>query len=130
MEMKGEFNVCQFFVNGHYEYVRRHVPAHEAVKMAHFYTHNVAAKMGIVERVIITDGGDSVVFEWKKGQGITWPEGMNDKDKGREAESGEKIVTFEQWADLGEGPKEVSLARNGEEPGGPEQAENPEPAKD
>ena len=26
-----------------------------------------------INRVIITDGGDYTVFEWKRGAGITWP---------------------------------------------------------
>jgi hypothetical protein len=84
----GEFSVCQFFTNDSYEYVRKFVSAEEAVKAAHFYTHNVAASMGIVERVIITDGGDSCVFEWKKGEGIVWPENL----KGLEVKSDTKIV--------------------------------------
>ena len=67
------FSVCQFFVGGHYEYVRRFVPLEEAVTAVRHYTDNVAVKMGIVDRVIITDSGDCTVFEWKKGQGITWP---------------------------------------------------------
>lgn len=68
-----EFSVCQFFVDGSHEYVRRHVSAQEAVEAAHLYTHTVAVKLGVTERVIITDGGDCTVFEWKKGDGITFP---------------------------------------------------------
>lgn len=36
-------------------------------------TQGPAAVMGMVKRVIITDGGDFIVFEWKYGEGITWP---------------------------------------------------------
>lgn len=36
-------------------------------------TQGPAAMLGMVDRVIITDGGDCIVFEWKKGEGITWP---------------------------------------------------------
>lgn len=61
-----KFSVCQFFVTGEYEYVRRYVSAKEAVDAALHYTNNVATKMGIIERVIITDGGDCTVWEWKK----------------------------------------------------------------
>jgi hypothetical protein len=68
-----EFSVCQFFEDGSYEYVRRFVGAEEAVKTARHYTDNVAAKMGITTRVIITDGGDQCVFEWKHGEGVTFP---------------------------------------------------------
>lgn len=68
-----EFSVCQFFVDDTYEYVKRLVGAEEAVKTARHYTDNVAVKMGIVKRVIITDGGDHIVFEWKAGEGVTYP---------------------------------------------------------
>jgi hypothetical protein len=68
-----EFSVCQFFEDGSSEYVRRNVGAEEAVKAARHYTDNVAAKMGITSRVIITDGGDYCVFEWKRGEGVTYP---------------------------------------------------------
>jgi hypothetical protein len=71
--MTGEFSVCQFFANGAHEYVRRSVGAEEAVKAARHYTHNVATKLGMVERVIITDGEDYCCFEWKRGEGVTFP---------------------------------------------------------
>lgn len=68
-----EFSVYQFFADGSSERVREFVPAEEAVKAAHHYTTNVASKIGITERVIITDGDDYCVFEWKKGLGVTYP---------------------------------------------------------
>jgi hypothetical protein len=68
-----EFSVCQFFEDKSYEYFKRFVGAKEAVEAAHFLSHNVAAKMGITRRVIITDGGDQCVFEWKHGEGVTFP---------------------------------------------------------
>lgn len=71
--MSGEFSVCQFFVNGEHEYVRRSVGAEEAVKAAHHYTHNVATKLGIVDRVIIVDDEDYCCFEWRRGEGVTYP---------------------------------------------------------
>lgn len=71
--MAGEFSVCQFFANGTYEYVRRFVDAEEAVTAARHYTDNVATKLGIVDRVIIVDGGDDCCFEWKRGEGVTFP---------------------------------------------------------
>ena len=70
--MTGEFSVCQFFVNGDYEYVRRYVDAEEAVKAFKHYTDNVATKMGVVNRVIITDGGDSTNIEWIAGKGFSY----------------------------------------------------------
>ncbi len=71
--MSGEFSVCQFFEDGSYEYYKRFVGDEEAVKAAHFLSHNVAARLGTTKRVIITDGGDHCVFEWKHGEGVTWP---------------------------------------------------------
>jgi hypothetical protein len=68
-----EFSVCQFFADGTHEYYKRYVDAPTAVKAAHFLCHNVAAKFGVTHRVIITDGGDHCVFEWKRGEGVTWP---------------------------------------------------------
>jgi alkyl hydroperoxide reductase subunit AhpC len=70
-----EFSVYQFFNDpaGLYERVRHFVDAEEAVRAFHHYTNNVACKMGLVNRVIITDGGDCTVAEWKRGEGVTWP---------------------------------------------------------
>lgn len=46
--------------------------AEEAVKAFHHYTNNVASDMGLVKRVIITDGGDCINAEWQYGKGITF----------------------------------------------------------
>jgi hypothetical protein len=73
--MAGEYSVCQYFPDGSYEYVRRFVDAEEAAKAFAFYTTNVAAKVGVTQRVIITDGGDCINMEWKQGEGITFPKG-------------------------------------------------------
>lgn len=67
-----QFSVCQFFEDGSYEYVRRYVSPEEAVQAAKHYTTSIAAKVGIVRRVIIVDGGDFVNFEWRYGKGITF----------------------------------------------------------
>lgn len=72
--MTNEFSVCQFFEDESYEYVRRFVSAEEATKAFKFYTDNVAARMGIVRRVIITDSGDCTNMEWQYGKGITFPQ--------------------------------------------------------
>lgn len=67
------FNVCQFFEDGTYEYVRRRVGAEEAVIAAKHYCTSVGAQMGVTRRVIITDSGDCTNFEWQFGKGITYP---------------------------------------------------------
>ena len=68
-----QFSVCQFFIDGQYEYVRRGVIAKEALAAFAHYTNNVATRMGIVKRVIITDAGDCICMEWKHGEGIVFP---------------------------------------------------------
>jgi hypothetical protein len=73
---QGEFSVFQFLADGICEKVRDHVGGREAVEAAYHYTHNVAAlALGITERVIIVDGDDYCCFEWKRGEGITFPPG-------------------------------------------------------
>lgn len=71
--MSDEFSVFQFFEDDSYERVRSHVGAEEAVNAAKHYTTSVGARIGTTKRVIITDGGDSTVFEWVHGRGITFP---------------------------------------------------------
>lgn len=68
-----EFSVYQFFNDDLYERVRSHVSAEEAVLAAEHYINNVASKLGLTKRVIITDGGDCVVYEWVKGKGVVFP---------------------------------------------------------
>ncbi|MPZ36644.1 MAG: hypothetical protein GEU95_01050 [Rhizobiales bacterium] len=69
----GEFSVFQFFPNGDYECVAQLVDGKTAVETAKSYTTRPAALIGIIRRVIITDGGDCCCFEWKYGQGVTFP---------------------------------------------------------
>jgi hypothetical protein len=66
--MSGEFSVYQFFTDGTHEKVRSFVDAESAMKAVDHYTNSVAVKLGLVNRVIITDGGDCCCYEWKKGQ--------------------------------------------------------------
>ena len=66
------YNVVQFFPDGQHEYVRKAVPDLEAVKAVQHYTQSVAARMGVVKRVIITDMMDCTCFEWQDGK-ITFP---------------------------------------------------------
>ncbi|MBO4228164.1 hypothetical protein [Bradyrhizobium neotropicale] len=71
-----EFSVCQVFTSGDYEYVRRFVSADEAVKAALHCSSSIAAKIGIVDSIMITDGLDCIVFEWRRNQGIVVPESV------------------------------------------------------
>lgn len=67
------FNVVQFFPDGSHEYVSRNVGPEEAVTTAKSYTERPAAVLGVIARVIITDADDFCVFEWKRGEGVTYP---------------------------------------------------------
>jgi len=69
----GEYSVCQFFKSGEYEYVRRWVGIEEAVKAAKHYSDSVAARCGMVCKVIVTDGGDCTNLVWELGKGLTYP---------------------------------------------------------
>jgi hypothetical protein len=75
------YNVVQFFEDGSYEYVRRNVPALEAVTAAKHYTTSVGARLGFTRRVIITDEDDFTNFEWKFGEGVTFPKKETSQDK-------------------------------------------------
>jgi len=51
----------------------RFVDVETAKKWFRHHTTNVTAMAGFTARVIITDGGDCIVAEWKYGQGVIWP---------------------------------------------------------
>lgn len=68
-----QYSVCQFFQNGTYEYVRRLVGAKEAGEAAIHYSSSVAAQLGMTRRVIITDCGDCINWEWRFGEGVVFP---------------------------------------------------------
>jgi len=67
------FSVVQFFADDGYEYVLNNVDARTAVECAKRLTETVGGRLGTMRRVIITDTGDLTVFEWKFGEGVTFP---------------------------------------------------------
>jgi hypothetical protein len=69
----GEFSVYQFFPDESYERVAKWMGGEEAVTLARQLTQSLGARIGTTRRVIITDGLDSTVFEWRHGEGVTWP---------------------------------------------------------
>jgi hypothetical protein len=71
--MMETFNVIQFFPDGQYEEVATRVDPATAVRTARDYSQRPAAAIGITARIIITGSDDSIVFEWKFGQGVTFP---------------------------------------------------------
>jgi hypothetical protein len=68
-----EYSVALFYRDGSWEYVRRFVMPEQAVQAAKAHCISIGGRTGLVQRVIITDGGDDCVFEWKHGQGVTFP---------------------------------------------------------
>jgi hypothetical protein len=52
----------------------RFVSAKEAFEVATDLPRRpFAAVLGMLARIIITDGGDCTVWEWEKGKGVTFP---------------------------------------------------------
>jgi len=72
------FSLFRTFADGRTEQLKDRVGAREALHAAYHYTHAVSALTGLTQRVIITDGGDCIVFEWKHGEGVVFPAGYND----------------------------------------------------
>jgi hypothetical protein len=68
-----EFSVYQFFRNGDYEAVLRWVDCKTAILQVKALAESVAGAAGTTCRIIITDGGDYTVFEWKFGRGVVFP---------------------------------------------------------
>lgn len=72
--MHNEFSVYKFFPTGAYERVASFVPIEDAVHCAVAMTRSVGATDGTIARILITDGGDCTIFEWRSGEGVVWPE--------------------------------------------------------
>jgi hypothetical protein len=68
-----EFSVVEFYDDGEYAYVERWLDGESAVKVAKRCTEKPAVRLGIITKVIITDGGDFTVFQWEHGKGVTFP---------------------------------------------------------
>jgi hypothetical protein len=73
MSTANEYNLIQYFQDGTWEYVRQNVSAEEAIMTSKRYVTSVAAKTGIVRRVMVTDGDDFCNFDWQYGRGIVFP---------------------------------------------------------
>jgi hypothetical protein len=71
-----QYSVVQFFANQTYRYVLRYVTALHAMQAAELLIESVDARVGSTRRVIITDADDFTNFEWKFGEGVTYP--LND----------------------------------------------------
>jgi hypothetical protein len=72
--------VYQFFLDDTYEKVGEGLDGKAAVERAKDFTQRPAATVGIIQRVIITNDGDQVVFEWQHGKGIVFPPGFAEQE--------------------------------------------------
>ena len=69
------FNVHQFLPDGYHECIGMGLSIRDALLMAHKWTlpSRPGVIIGAIRRVIITDSGDCTVWEWKNGEGVTFP---------------------------------------------------------
>jgi hypothetical protein len=73
-----EFSLYWWDADGGQHEELRFVGAEEAVKRSFTLANGPASKLGIVKRIIITDGGDCCVFDWHSDQGVVWPNEESD----------------------------------------------------
>jgi hypothetical protein len=69
----GEFSLYWWDPEDYCHEEMRFVDAETAMKRAANLARGPASLLGIVKRIIITDGGDCTNFEWKHGEGIVFP---------------------------------------------------------
>jgi hypothetical protein len=74
MSERPEFSVYWDDPEGNHHCELSMVDAETAVRFAIEFPKRPAGLLGIIRRVIITDGGDFTVYEWKYGEGQTFPE--------------------------------------------------------
>lgn len=67
-----QFSVYTFDADGFSTRERAFVSAERAVHQAQWLARSAAGPRRIA-RIIITDGGDHTVFEWRTGEGVTFP---------------------------------------------------------
>lgn len=71
----GEFSVWWWDADGGQHEELRFVSPEAAIRRAGSLIHGPSSILGLIQRVIITDGGDCTNFEWVKGKGIIFPKG-------------------------------------------------------
>ena len=70
---EGEFSVWQFFTGGSCQREPERYTRVAAVRQATVLTKTLAAQTGSTCRIIITNGGDHTVWEWRHGEGVVFP---------------------------------------------------------
>ena len=70
---RAQFSVWIFWADGTHSAVAVLIKAGEAVRMAQTLSIYLGPADPTCERIIVTNGGDDTVFEWKRGEGVTFP---------------------------------------------------------
>jgi hypothetical protein len=73
MSEREEFSVWVFWPDESHFALARFIGAEHAVRMARLATRGWPARCIDASRIIITDGGDHTCFEWRRGEGVTFP---------------------------------------------------------
>ena len=73
MKGKKEFSVYWWSADGSQHEELRFVDVDTAMNRVMTLVKGPASKLGLVARVIITDGGDFTCFEWLKDKGLVYP---------------------------------------------------------
>ena len=68
-----EYCVYLFFPDGSSLLEGHSLMPEAAVRLAKECSERPAAGFGVIARIIITDGGDHAVFEWRYKEGVTFP---------------------------------------------------------
>lgn len=80
-EAEERFSVYIFFPDGSYNCELSGAGPQEAVEKARDFSRRPAATIGIIQRIIITDSGDLLVFEWlnEKQKDGSWVGRLSDE---------------------------------------------------
>jgi len=70
---RAQFSVWIFWADGTHSAVAVLIKADEAMRLARVLSIYLGPADPNCERIIVADGGDETVFEWRRGTGITWP---------------------------------------------------------
>jgi hypothetical protein len=68
-----EYSVFEFYPDGTHTAVARGVSAEQAVTIAKRTTQKPAVLLGVIQKVMITDGSDFCVFLWEDGKVVFPP---------------------------------------------------------
>lgn len=71
--LPGEFSVWIFYRDGGHQPEVQRVDAKTAVNLAGRLSGSVGARLGVVTKILITDGGDNTVLQWEFRKGVTYP---------------------------------------------------------